>query len=87
MSVRDQVSLIEIIPKMNATAKPQQNSSAPVKVMLVKVHKQSQLSNLAKLSVKDFFIKDRTADHHVKGVHKHTAYLITYESNIQFVQN
>lgn len=47
LSVRDRVSLAEIIPMMNATAKPMQNSSAPVKIMLLEAHKQSQLSNLA----------------------------------------
>lgn len=54
LSVRNQVSLRENIPKMNATANPKQNSSALVKIMLVKVHKQSQLSNLAQLSARDF---------------------------------
>lgn len=85
LSVRDQVSLTEMIPRMNATAKPKQNSSISVKIMLLKVHKQSQLSNLAKLSGRDFFIKDRAASHHVKCVHKHTAYSSTYGPDIQVV--
>lgn len=88
LSAGDQVSLTgKLVTGWSATAEPRKNPSAPAKLMLAKVHKQSHLSNLAQMSTRYLSTKDRTANHHIKRVHKHTACTNTYGPSNQVAQN